>query len=131
MNRESQKSKECLISTNSGKTGYWGDQEAVLDIAQCNPESLESKEKVMEAVCETKNFMRALKRVVGNKGSAGVDGMETEDLSAFKLQALEELQTKLLEGTYRPQPIRRVEIPKPNGGKRQLGIPTVTDRLIM
>ena len=72
----------------------------------------------------------ALKRVERNKGSAGVDGMEVKDLSGYLKAHWKEVRGTLESGKYRPSPVRRVEIPKPDGGVRQLGIPTVLDRLI-
>jgi RNA-directed DNA polymerase len=73
---------------------------------------------------------RALKRVRANKGSPGVDGMTVQQLPEFLKTHWPRIRQELREGSYQPQPVRRVEIPKPDGGKRQLGIPTVLDRLI-
>jgi len=78
----------------------------------------------MELVCERQNLMAALKRVKDNKGSPGIDGMTVGELPAFlKLHWLR-LREELLAGAYRPQSVRRVAIPKPGGGERELGIPT-------
>ena len=85
---------------------------------------------VMEEVVEAANLRRALKRVRSNKGSPGVDGMTTRELPAYLKEAWPRLKDELLAGTYRPQPVKRVEIPKPGGGVRALGIPTVVDRFI-
>ena len=85
---------------------------------------------LMEAIVNNSNMRRALKRVRANKGSPGVDGMTVDDLAKHLKQAWPEIKALLLSGRYFPQPIRRVEIPKPDGGMRQLGIPTVLDRLI-
>lgn len=85
---------------------------------------------LMEAVVDLKNMREALKRVRRNKGSAGVDGMTVDGLNGYLREHWREVMGKLLEGRYEPQPVRRVEIPKPDGGVRQLGIPTVVDRLI-
>ena len=76
------------------------------------------------------NMRRAYKRVVSNGGSGGVDGMETKELLPYLLRHKEELIQSLVDGKYRPNPVRRVEIPKDNGKKRPLGIPTVVDRLV-
>jgi RNA-directed DNA polymerase len=85
----------------------------------------------MEEVVEQENMLSAYRRVVANKGAAGVDGMTVAQLSDELKARWQELKGKLLEGSYRPQPVKRVEIPKPGGaGIRKLGIPTVTDRLI-
>ena len=87
-------------------------------------------EQLMEEVCKRENCKRALARVKANKGSAGVDGMTVQQLPEFLKQHWPAIREQLLNGTYEPQPVRRVEIPKPDGGKRKLGIPTVLDRFI-
>lgn len=87
-------------------------------------------ERLMEAVVEPSNIGAALKRVKRNAGAAGVDGMTTTDLEAHLQQHWPSIKAALLEGRYIPQAVRRVTIPKPQGGERTLGIPTVTDRLI-
>jgi group II intron reverse transcriptase/maturase len=76
------------------------------------------------------NLLRAWKRVKANKGSAGVDGLDIGQTAAHLKTAWPTIRDQLLQGTYRPSPVRRVRIPKPGGGERALGIPTVTDRLI-
>jgi len=85
---------------------------------------------LIEAVVTAANMRRAMKRVQANKGSPGVDGMTVQELPAYLVREWPRLREELLEGRYRPQPVRRVDIPKPDGGKRELGIPTVVDRLI-
>ncbi len=85
---------------------------------------------VWEAVFERENMLTALKRVESNKGTAGVDGMEVKELRGYLKTHWLEVREALESGKYRPSPVRRVEIPKPDGGVRQLGIPTVLDRLI-
>ena len=82
----------------------------------------------MEEVCERENCLRALKRVKSNKGSPGIDGMKVGELPGYLKQHWPAIREQLLSGTYEPQPVRRVEIPKPDGGVRKLGIPTVLDR---
>jgi RNA-directed DNA polymerase len=84
----------------------------------------------MERVCERENCKRALARVKANKGAPGVDGMTVEELPGFLKQYWPAIWAQLLSGAYKPQPVRRVEIPKPGGGVRKLGIATVLDRLI-
>jgi group II intron reverse transcriptase/maturase len=84
----------------------------------------------MELVVERQNCLAALKRVTGNKGSPGIDGMTVEELPGFLRQHWPRLREDLLTGRYQPQPVRRVAIPKPGGGERELGIPTVLDRFI-
>jgi RNA-directed DNA polymerase len=84
----------------------------------------------MEAVVESENLKQALAQVKRNKGAAGVDGMSVDDLQACLKEHWAAIRAQLLEGTYKPQPVRRVEIPKASGGTRPLGIPTVLDRFI-
>jgi len=85
---------------------------------------------MLETILSRDNMLAALKRVRANKGSPGVDGMTVEELPAFLRENWTSIRQKLLNGQYRPQPVRRVEIPKGDGGTRLLGIPTVVDRLI-
>jgi RNA-directed DNA polymerase len=87
-------------------------------------------EQLMEEVCERENCKRALARVKANKGSAGIDGMTVQQLPEYLKQQWPVIRERLLSGTYKPQPVKRVEIPKPDGGIRKLGIPTVLDRFI-
>jgi len=87
-------------------------------------------EQWMEEVCERENCKQALQRVKANKGSAGVDGMTVQQLPEYLKQHWPAIREQLLSGTYKPQPVKRVEIPKPDGGVRKLGIPTVLDRFV-
>ena len=87
-------------------------------------------EGMMGAVVERENMLQAYKRVVGNKGAAGVDGVTVDELKPYLDRHWKRIRSELLEGRYIPQPVREVEIPKPGGGVRRLGIPTVVDRLI-
>ena len=87
-------------------------------------------EQLMEEVCERENCKQALQRVKTNKGSAGVDGMTVQQLPEYLKQHWLVIREQLMSGAYKPQPVRRVEIPKPDGGVRKLGIPTVLDRFI-
>ncbi len=87
-------------------------------------------EQLMEEVCERENCKQALARVKANKGSPGVDGMTVHDLPGYLQQHWPAIREQLLNGTYGPQPVKRVEIPKPDGGVRKLGIPTVLDRFV-
>ena len=84
----------------------------------------------MEEVVSPENYGKALKAVIANKGAPGIDGMKTEELNGHLLKHWPKIHGKLMAGTYTPSPVKRVEIPKPNGGKRKLGIPTVMDRFI-
>jgi len=84
----------------------------------------------MEVIVERDNLRKALAQVKRNKGAAGVDGMSLDALAPYLEEHWPAIRAQLLEGTYRPQPVRRVEIPKASGGTRPLGIPTVLDRFI-
>jgi len=105
-------------------------QEAEARAAKASLEHPAVAEPSMEAVVERENLKEALARVKRNKGAAGVDGMSVDDLPIYLKEHWPTIRTQLLEGTYKPQPVRRVEIPKASGGMRPLGIPTVLDRFI-
>jgi len=94
--------------------------------AECRAESPAIGERLMEEVCERENCKQALARVKANKGSPGVDGMTVRNLPGFLKQRWPVIREQLLSGTYEPQPVKRVEIDKPDGGVRKLGIPTVS-----
>ncbi len=85
---------------------------------------------LMELFLDRDNLNRAYKKVKSNGGAAGVDGMKVEDMLPWLREHREELLKSLRNGTYKPQPVRRVEIPKPDGGVRKLGVPTVIDRMV-
>ena len=85
---------------------------------------------LMVRVLSRENLSRALKQVRRNKGAPGIDGMTVDALPDFLREHWPEIRQRLIDGTYRPQPVRRVVIPKPQGGERPLGIPTVLDRFI-
>lgn len=87
-------------------------------------------EGLIEAMVSVKRADAALRKVEANKGAAGVDGMRTEELRPYLAKHWRHLRQELLDGKYRPKPVRRVEIPKPDGGVRELGIPTVLDRFV-
>jgi len=93
-------------------------------------ESLANTGNLIEEACEKGNLKEALRRVKANAGAAGVDGMTVKELSEFLRENWPRLKEQLLTGTYKPQPVRRVEIPKSGGGTRKLGIPTVVDRFV-
>src|SRR5215510_7742662 len=95
-----------------------------------DPERPANTNRIMEEVCERGNLKEALRQVRGNKGSAGVDRMTVDQLGDYLKQHWPVIREQLLNGTYEPKPVRRVEIPKPDGGVRKLGIPTVLDRFI-
>lgn len=87
-------------------------------------------EFLMEAICAPGNLKRALRKVCENQGSPGVDGMPVAKLPAYLGDHWTQIRSQLLAGSYKPRPVKRVEIPKPGGGRRKLGIPTVLDRLV-
>ena len=107
-----------------GRTGVWKRR-----LAGSGNERLGSDD-LMERACERPNLRAALKRVRQNEGSPGIDGMTVEELPGYLRVHWPRLREELLAGRYQPQPVRRVAIPKPGGGERELGIPTVLDRFI-
>src|SRR3954467_7884162 len=99
-------------------------------MAKPAPESPAVTEQLMEVVCDGENLRSAWKRVRSNQGSPGVDGMSIDDAKDYLREHWPSIRSQLLDGTYQPQPVKRVEIPKPDGGIRKLGVPCVVDRLI-
>ena len=89
-----------------------------------------AEDQLMEEVCDRSNLEKAWKRVRGNKGSPGVDGLTIDDTATYLREHWPTIRAQLLAGTYTPQPVKRVDIPKPTGGVRRLGVPCVVDRLI-
>ena len=85
---------------------------------------------LIERMLERGNMLKALQAVEANRGAAGVDGMEVEQLRRHLREHWAQIREQILKGSYEPRPVRRVDIPKPGGGTRMLGIPTVLDRLI-
>lgn len=85
---------------------------------------------MLEEIIDIRNVTRALKQVTANKGAGGIDGMQTDELRDYLNVNWQMLRKSILEGSYKPHPVRKVEIPKPQGGTRMLGIPTVIDRLL-
>lgn len=96
----------------------------------CTKAEWERESGLMDTVCERGNLMLAYQRVVENKGAAGVDGIGIAQFKDHLKQHWPTIKAKLLAGSYIPSPVRRVDIPKPQGGVRTLGIPTLTDRMI-
>ena len=99
-------------------------------MAAAGPESPAVTERFMEAICDPDNIEDALNAVMRNKGAPGVDGITVKQLPGVLKARWPEIEEQLLAGRYQPQPVRRVRIPKPDGGTRNLGIPTVIDRVI-
>src|SRR3974390_3272029 len=99
-------------------------------MARPEPESPARTDHLMEAICDPHNIEAALRAVVRNKGAPGVDGVTVRQLPGILKARWPQIEDQLLQGRYQPQPVRRVQIPKPAGGTRALGIPTVIDRVI-
>jgi len=114
----------------SGEACGTGREEIESPLAAHDTESPASTDRWMEEVCERDNLKEALRQVKANKGSAGIDRMTVGQLDDYLKQHWPVIREQLLNGTYEPKPVRRVEIPKPDGGVRKLGIPTVLDRLV-
>jgi len=126
-----QKTEETLSGDNSGEAAKCADlrdqnQPSVMP----EQEWRSATEELMERILARDNMEHALKRVLANKGAGGVDGMTVDELKPHLVTHWQGLRKRLMNGTYKPSPVRGVEIPKPDGGVRQLGIPTVLDRLI-
>jgi RNA-directed DNA polymerase len=117
-------------STPAGEVREAGGEETELLPATNDPESPARTNRLMEEICERENLKEALRRVKANKGSAGIDRMTVDGIADYLKQHWPAIREQLLSGTYQPKPVRRVEIPKPDGGVRKLGIPTVLDRFI-
>ena len=126
------KTQDSLASeqTDRGESLVSGYDGAEPLVAKPGPESSASPERLMEEVCDRKNLQMAWRRVRGNKGSPGVDGMTVESAKDYLREHWPSIRSQLLDGTYQPQPVKRVELPKPDGGIRKLGVPCVVDRLI-
>jgi RNA-directed DNA polymerase len=120
----------ALEPADRGETLVSGHQGTESVVAKPALQSPALTEQLMEEVCDRENLVRAWKRVRQNKGSPGVDGMTVDDAKDYLHEHWPSIRSQLLEGTYQPQPVKRVEIPKPDGGVRKLGVPCVVDRLI-
>jgi RNA-directed DNA polymerase len=115
----------------SGEAREDGREETESPSAASGTERPARTDRLMEEICEPENLKAAFKQVKANKGSAGIDGMTVDQLADYLKQHWPAIREQLLSGTYEPKPVRRVEIPKPDGGGvRKLGIPTVLDRFI-
>ncbi len=129
-----QKNTQVTLDFDSKPTGearQAGGEVTESVLAVHAPENPANTNRLMEEVCERENLKEALRRVKGNKGSPGIDGMTVDELPGYLQQHWLEIREQLLNGTYQPQPVRRVEIEKPDGGgMRKLGIPTTLDRLL-
>ena len=120
----------ALVPEGRGEAPARGPQGIEPPVAKTESESPACTEQLMEEVCDRGNLERAWKRVRSNKGGPGVDGMTIDDAKSYLHEHWPSIRSQLLGGTYQPQPVKRVEIPKPDGGVRKLGVPCVVDRLI-
>ena len=135
MNLESDKRLNIQLrldfsSAPTGEARQAGGEDIESPSAVNDPERPADTSRIMEEVCERANLREALRQVRDNKGSAGVDRMTVDQLGDYLKQHWPAIRERLLNGTYEPKPVRRVEIPKPDGGVRKLGIPSVLDRFI-
>ncbi len=129
--RQNIQKKLDFPSEVKGEARQAGREETESRQATHGPESPARTNQLMEEVCERENLLEALRRVKANKGSAGIDGMTVGQLSGYLKEHWLTIREQLLNGTYEPQPVRRVEIEKPDGGgMRKLGIPTTLDRFL-
>src|ERR1700722_5803116 len=117
-------------STPTGEAREAGREATELSGATNGTENPASTNRLMEEVCERENLKAALRQVRANKGSPGVDGMTVVGIPGYLKQHWPAIREQLQNGTYEPKPVRRVEIPKPDGGVRKLGIPSVLDRFL-
>ena len=123
--------KEGLLQKDSTESERYAGVHNSLRITENNiADASESKERLLEGILDRNNLNNAFKRVKSNKGAHGVDGMEVDELLQYFKDNGDQLKQSILDGKYHPNPVRRVEIPKDNGKKRNLGIPTVVDRVI-
>jgi len=120
----------AFAADSRGETPTAATQGTEASMAKPRTESPVSDERVMEEIVSRENLKRALQRVKANQGSPGIDGMTVGELPQYLKHQWPSIREQLLSGTYTPQPVKRVEIPKPDGGVRKLGIPTVLDRFI-
>jgi RNA-directed DNA polymerase len=120
----------ALTTPGRGEAARRDVQEVETITATAEPESPALAEHLMEAICASDNIEAASRAVVRNKGAPGVDGITVKRLPGMLKARWSEIEDQLLQGRYQPQPVLRVKIPKPDGGMRNLGIPTVIDRVI-
>jgi RNA-directed DNA polymerase len=131
MSGEQQKiQKELAFMAESWSEAPSADIRVEPRVVKREPESRATAERLMEEICDPENMRKALKRVQGNKGAPGIDGITVEELPDYLRKNWPRHREELLEGRYRPKPARRKEIPKPDGGVRNLSIPCAVDRLI-
>jgi len=128
--RQKSRQQLALFAESRGEAPTVAGQGTEPSMAERAAESRAADEQLMEQVVSPENAQAALKRVRSNRGAPGVDGMTVDELPGWLRGNWPALRAGLLDGSYRPQPVLRVEIPKPGGGMRKLGIPTVVDRFV-
>ncbi|MBU4273845.1 MAG: group II intron reverse transcriptase/maturase [Actinobacteria bacterium] len=128
--RQNNQDQLALWEEGKGEAPTSTHQGTEMPAAERETESPAETEFLMEVVVERENLDRALKRVRKNRGSPGIDGITVKELPGYLKENWPRIREQLLSGTYEPKPVKRVQIPKPNGGVRNLGIPTVLDRFI-
>jgi len=129
--RQNIQKKLDFPSESTGEACQTGREETESRPTMHGPENPANTLGLMEEVCQRENLLEAWRRVKANKGSAGIDGMTVGQLSGYLKEHWPTIREQLLNGTYEPQPVRRVEIEKPDGGgMRKLGIPTTLDRFL-
>ena len=129
--RQSIQLELALEPKAKGEARSAGDRGTAARLACVEPEHLAAGQgPSMEAVLQPGNVKKALARVRRNKGAPGIDDMTVEELDAYLKDHWPEIRSRLLDGTYEPQPVRQVKIPKASGGVRSLGVPTVLDRFV-
>jgi len=128
--RQKQQPMLAFAEAERGETPRPEAEGAETTTAELRAESQTGTEELMEEICDPENLREAYKRVKANKGSPGVDGMRIEELAGYLREHIDEIKEQLVKGTYKPAPVKRVEIPKGAGGTRKLGIPTVVDRFV-
>src|SRR5207237_2966163 len=126
--RQKTRNERDSVSTGAGEAQHRRRRESESFPAIHEEESATDTDRIMEEICEWGNLKEAIGQVRANKGSAGIDGRAVDELPDYR--ELVVIREQLLKGTYTPQPVKRVEIPKPDGGVRKLGIPTVVDRFV-
>ncbi len=132
MDKEQQKTQLELAFMTEGRSEAPKavDKGTEVSMSKRKPEGPALPVLLMEEICQRENLKRALQRVRQNKGSPGIDGMTVKKLSGYLKKHWPQIREQLLVGNYQPQLVKRTEIPKPNGGIRKLGIPTVLDRFV-
>lgn len=128
--RQKKQLKLAFMTEDRSEASTAVDEGTESPMAERKTESPAQSEQLMEEVIERGNLRAALRRVKANRGSPGVDGMTVDELAGYLKEHWPVIGEQLLSGTYRPKPVKRVEIAKPGGGMRKLGIPTVLDRFI-